>query len=88
MFDDWLTPVQWVELIIVLTLLEGFAIALHHKLTGRGLAPRSYALNLVAGLCLMMALRASVQDSGWLQINLFLVLAGIAHGLDLWRRWT
>jgi hypothetical protein len=36
----------------------------------------------------MMALRASVQDSGWLQINLFLVLAGIAHGLDLWRRWT
>lgn len=83
----WPSPVQWVDLILALTLIEGMVIALHHRLTGRGLAPSAYALNLMAGLSLMMALRASVQGSDWLLINLFLVLAGIAHGLDLYRRW-
>lgn len=87
MIEAWLTPAQWVDVILALTLLEGLCIALHHRLTGKGLAPRSYALNLLAGLCLMLALRGSVQQSGWLQINIFLFAAGVAHGLDLWRRW-
>lgn len=85
--DAWLTPGQWVDLIVALTVLEGLGLALYHRWTGRGLAPHSYALNLLAGLCLMMALRGSVHQSGWLQINLFLIAAGLAHGLDLWRRW-
>lgn len=87
MVNDWLTPAQWLDLVVALTLLEGLGIALHHRLTGRGLAPHAYQMNLLAGLCLMLALRASVQGGSWLQINLFLLAAGIAHGLDLWRRW-
>ena len=83
----WLSPAQWMDLVLAITLLEGISIAAYHQLTGRGLAPHSYLLNLIAGLCLMLALRSSVQDHGWLSINLFLLAAGLAHGTDLWRRW-
>jgi hypothetical protein len=73
--------------VILLTLLEGAGLALHHALTGRGVPPREYALNLASGLWLMLALRSALHGSAAVWIALCLAAAGVAHAGDIWRRW-
>ncbi len=72
--------------VIVFTLLEGAGLWIYNAATGRGLAPREYALNMVSGLCLMLAVRAALGASPWPWIAVCLAGAGLAHGLDIWRR--
>ena len=76
-----------VDLVIVFTLIEGAVLLLVHRATGRGVAPRDFLLNMVSGLCLMLALRALVHGAGVAWIALCLLGAGVAHGTDLWMRW-
>ena len=78
---------QLVDAVIVFTLLEGAALIAWHRATGRGVAPREFAINMVAGLFLMLALRCLVRDSGAAWVALCLLAAGAAHGSDLWLRW-
>lgn len=75
------------DAVIVFTLFEGLALWIHHAATGRGLAPRDYALNMLSGLCLMLAVRAALGTSPWPWIAACLAGAGLAHGLDIWRRF-
>ena len=49
--------------------------------------PGGYALNLLAGACLMLALHAAVAEAAWPWILAALSAAGAAHGLDLRARW-
>lgn len=79
--------VRLTEIVIALTLLEGMALAAYYRMTGRGLAARDYALNLVSGLCLMLALRAALAGAGATWVLAWLSAAGLAHGADIWRRW-
>jgi len=76
-----------VDLVIVFTLIECAALLLVHRSTGRGVAPRDFLLNMVSGLCLMLALRGLVHEQGLAWIAACLLGAGVAHGADLWRRW-
>lgn len=76
-----------VDLVIGLTVIEGLALALYHRLTGKGVPTGDFAVNLVSGLCLMLALRAAVADAAWHWIGLWLAAAGGAHATDLVRRW-
>ncbi len=76
-----------VDLVIAFTLIEGAALLLLHRATGRGVAPRDFVLNMVSGLCLMFALRAQVHDAGLAWVATCLLAAGAAHATDLWRRW-
>lgn len=76
-----------IDLVIVFTLAEGAVLAIYHRITGRGVALREFALNMVSGLCLMLALRCLAHDAGTAWVALFLVAAGLAHGTDLWWRW-
>lgn len=78
---------QLVDGVIALTLIEVAVIALHHRLTGAGVAPCEIGLNLLSGLCLMLALRCGVREAGALSIALWLLAAGVAHAADLRRRW-
>lgn len=73
--------------VIVLTLFEWAALYLYFRLTGKGVAPRQYTLNLVSGLCLMLALRAALASGPGVGMALCLACAGLAHAADLWRRW-
>lgn len=73
--------------VIVLTLFEWAALYLYFRLTGKGVAPRQYTLNLVSGLCLMLALRAALASAPGVGMALCLACAGLAHAADLWRRW-
>jgi hypothetical protein len=84
--DPWL--IRWLlDAVIVFTVLEGAGLWLHHRLTGRGLAPGAYALNMVSGLCLMLAVRTAVSGAAWPWIAVCLSASGLAHGWDIARRW-
>ena len=76
-----------VDLVIVLTVVEGLALALYYRATGRGIAPQDYALNLVSGLCLMLALRSVLAGAAWHWSAAALAAAGLAHGADIVSRW-
>lgn len=82
-----LSIAQIVDAVILVTLLEGVALAAWHRRTGAGVAPRDFAPNLVAGLCLMLALHSTLHGLGDGWIALCLLAAGIAHATDLVLRW-
>lgn len=84
---EGLSSVTVIDLVIGLTLFEGLALALYHRRTGKGVPVGDFAVNLVSGLCLMLALRAAVTDAAWHWIGLWLTVAGGAHATDLMRRW-
>ena len=77
-----------VDAVIALTLLEIVALFVHHRITGRGLAPRDFVSNMLSGLFLMFALRSALVNAGWPWIILFLASAGLAHAADMARRWA
>lgn len=76
-----------IDVAIAVTLVEMVALALHHRLTGRGVSPGEVGLNMLAGLCLMLALRSLAHDAGPAWVASFLAAAGIAHATDLRQRW-
>ena len=82
-----LPPVLTLEIIAALVLVEALVLVLLHRWRGWGVAPRLILPRLLAGLALMLALRAALLQSGWPEISLWLSLAGLAHLLDLWRSW-
>ena len=76
-----------IDAVIAFTLVECAALTLWHRVSGTGVAPRDFALNLLSGLCLMFALRCLARHAGSAWIALFLLAAGIAHAADIVRRW-
>lgn len=72
---------------IGLTLLEATALLIYRRLSGKGIESRDWALNLLSGLCLMMAVRGAVLGAAWPTIATWLSAAGLAHGADLVSRW-
>ena len=77
-----------IDTVIGLTLLEWLAVYIVFRTTGQGVAPHQYTLNLLSGLCLMLALRTVLASGpGWAMVGC-LSCAGLAHGADMWRRWT
>ncbi len=73
--------------VIALTLLEAAALLAYRRLSGRGIAPVDWALNLVSGLCLMLAVRSALMGTGWQVAAMWLSAAGLAHGVDMFSRW-
>lgn len=82
-----MNPMPWlpalVDAVIAFTLLEGAALVIWHHVSGRGVAPRDFALNMVSGLALMLALRCGVRDAGAPWVAGWLLAAGLAHAADL-----
>ena len=76
-----------IDVAIAITLLEAVALSLHHRLTGNGVAPGDFIVNLVSGMCLMLALRGALGDMGSAWVLVPLGLAGLTHAFDLSRRW-
>jgi hypothetical protein len=84
---DFLQPLPLVDAVLLITVLEGLALAAWHRATGAGVAPRDYALNLLSGLCLMVTLRGALAGAAPPWIMAGLAAAGAAHAADLWLRW-
>lgn len=79
----------WViNLAVGLTVAEALGLLANYYLRRRGLAPDEYLLNLLSGLCLMLALRSALGAGDPLGPILYLSLAGVCHVADLlWRLW-
>lgn len=75
-----------VDLILALVVVEAVAIAILHRTTRRGIAPVDLLPNLLAGVGLLLALRAALVDARWPWIALCLTGALVAHVIDLARR--
>jgi len=76
-----------IDLVIAFTLIEAGVLLAYRFATGRGVASRDFALNMVSGLCLMLALRALAHDAGVAWVAVCLLASGVAHGADIWLRW-
>lgn len=76
-----------VDLILALMVLEALVLAIFWARTMRGVHPLSLAVNLAAGACLLMALRAALTDAQSATVGVFLSLALVAHLVDLALRW-
>ena len=76
-----------VEAILALTVVEWCALAIHHRRTGRGLAPAAFSPYLLSGMFLLVALREALVGAWWGWIAMGLTGALMAHLVDLGRRW-
>jgi hypothetical protein len=76
-----------VDLILGLTVLEAVALIAYHRRTGRGVTPADLLANLLAGVCLLLALRVALLGAWWGWIALCLSASLVAHLIDLRRRW-
>ncbi len=76
-----------IDLVLLVMLLEGLLLgALYHR-RGVGVAPADLLPMLMAGACLLLALRAALTQAPWPWIAGWVTLALFAHLGDLHRRW-
>jgi hypothetical protein len=87
MLQQLVTSGRVVDVIIVVMIAEAVVLFLYHRRTSLGPPPAEIVAMLVAGLCLLLALRAALTGSNWLWIAAFLTTALVAHLVDLHRRW-
>jgi hypothetical protein len=76
-----------IDLILIFTVLEGAALILWRRHTGRGLSTAALGLMLLPGLCLLVAVRAALAGDAWPWVPTALAAALIAHLADLGCRW-
>jgi len=76
-----------VDLILIIVAIEAVYLLIHWRSTGRGVSPGDLLPNLFAGAFLLMALRFSLGGAGWGLCCGSLAVAGLAHMVDLCRRW-
>ena len=83
------------DAVLILVVMEAVALALHHRRTGRGVAPRHLFPNLAAGFCLTLVARLCAAGGGappasrvtLAAVGAVLFAALLAHLLDLAVRW-
>lgn len=75
------------DLILAVLVIEGVALALYHRITGRGLALSAVLPFLLAGAAFALSLRAAMTGAGWHLVAAPLLAALVAHLWDLAGRW-
>jgi len=83
---QWILSGRAVDAALVLMLVEGLALWILRQRSGRGLAAFELVPSLLAGGCLLGALRAALTDAAWPWIALALTGALVAHVLDMQQR--
>ena len=71
------------DLLLVVTALEGAALVVFHRWTGRGIPSAEILSNLLSGAFLVLALRCALTGMPWPWLALCLLLALLAHLADL-----
>ena len=76
-----------VDILLVLMVIEAIALIAFHRRSGAGIKTRHVLSNLIAGMCLFLALRLALTDAPWPWIGAGLGAALLAHLADLKSRW-
>lgn len=76
-----------VDIILAVVVLEAAILLFCWARLRRGIAPIDLLPNLCAGAFLLLALRATLAGGGWVMVSLCLAVAGLAHLIDVYRRW-
>ncbi len=76
-----------VDLVLVLVAVEAALLAWHCRRSGRGVPVAELIAFLLAGACLLLALRAALVGASWEWVAVPLAGAGAAHLADLRLRW-
>jgi hypothetical protein len=76
-----------VDLILAGLVLEAIALMLYRSKTGAGIPAVGLLTNLLAGACLLMALRSALVGQAWYSTAVWLTIALVAHVADLAQRW-
>lgn len=87
MLRDLVASGRVVDIIIAFMMIEALLLFFYNHRTSCGLPPADVAAMLLAGLCLLLALRAALTGADWTWIATFLGAALVAHLVDLGRRW-
>jgi hypothetical protein len=77
-----------VDAIVAFMSIECALLMYLRKKSGRGPTGAALVTNLAAGAALLLSLRAALLGSPWQIISLWLVLALLAHAVDLKIRWA
>ncbi|MEM8950859.1 MAG: hypothetical protein AAGA21_01850 [Pseudomonadota bacterium] len=75
-----------VVIILILVAIEAIVLLVFQKKTGRGIAAVPMLANLVAGGCLMLAIRSALLDHPWTWTGAFMAMALLAHLIDFGSR--
>lgn len=87
MIESLVASGRVVDVVLAFMLLEALALGVYRARTARGIALPDLAINLLAGVGLLVALRAALTGTGWQWIAGGLFAALFAHAADLARRW-
>jgi hypothetical protein len=77
-----------VDAILMFMVFELIVLIIVRKKAARGLQPVPLMVSLAAGAALLLSLRAALVGQSWRTIAAWLILALIAHLLDLTLRWS
>ena len=78
---------RFVDLVLAVVIIEAAVLLLYWRLAKRGIAPGDLLPNLCAGAFLLLALRVTLAEAGWMLACGCLAAAGVAHLVDVSRRW-
>ncbi len=84
--NELLTSGRVVDVALVVLVLELVGLFVWHRRSGRGLNPIDLIGHLLAGACLLLALRAYATGADYRWTLLFLTASFPAHLFDLTRR--
>jgi hypothetical protein len=77
-------PVLW---IVAGMVLEGLALCLWYRRTGRGISPGALLPNLASGALLLLAMQLALDGAWWVWVSACLLGALVGHLIDLGQRW-
>ncbi|KIZ41243.1 hypothetical protein OO17_15705 [Rhodopseudomonas palustris] len=78
---------HFVDLVLLFLVVEAIAVVGYWRRTRRGIRPAEFLPGLCSGALMLLALRVTLAGGGWLVPTLCLGAAGIAHLIDVSRRW-
>lgn len=83
MIATWFADGRLADVVLAATALELAGLVAWHARTRRGLSWQAAVRMLLPGVFLTLALRVSLTGGGMPIVALCLLLAGVAHGVDL-----
>jgi hypothetical protein len=78
---------HFVDLVLAFLVVEGVFVVGYWRRTGRGIRPAHFLPGLCSGALMLLALRVTLADGGWIVPTICLGAAGLAHLIDISRRW-